>query len=381
MNATRLIVFRFLRAGMILLMSTLPLHLSAQAGMIFSNMALLEGVALQPENVLSYSIVNNSGKAVSTRIKGTLSLKSKPIRIQYEFTKLLYPGSNTLSEAEKRGITWTTNEPSLKQLFLTHGRLPQGTFEYCVDLQPLGTGSEQGIPEAESSCIYYTQDDLFSINLVDPEDKATLYEPYPAFSWITSYPFASELTYRIRVAEQKPGQNPANAIARNNPMWQDNQVSATTAIYPIAGRPLEYGQPYVWTVDAYYRGLLLGGAETWRFVLVEDSSIKELPRESYYIDIREEKGGSGTYVVGKIRLKYYLREARQDSLTLRCKRDDGREVSFPNTLSVQEGHNQFEIDLVNLNDMRHLRKYRLYVSDGSGNTYHLEFRYLNPDFL
>lgn len=383
MHVPRLIVFKALWAGLLLLIAALPLRLFAQAGMISPNLNLLEGIALQPENVLSYTLVNNSGKTVSTRIKGTISLKNRPARLQYEFTKMLYPGSNTLSEAERRNITWNTNEPALKQLFLAHGRLPQGIFEYCIDLQPLGTGSEQSIPEAESNCIYYTQDDLFSINLVDPEDKATLYEPYPVFSWVASYPFASELTYRIRVAEQKPGQNPANAVARNNPMWQDNQISATTAIYPVTGRPLEYGQPYVWTVDAYYKGLLLGGADIWRFMIVEDTVKEALPRESSYVDINAEEGRNRYYIVGQMKLKYTESDFRQNELKMkiwRGQKNIGKEITW----GVNRGDNYHTYDLSSLG-LKHKEAFEIsielkHVRYGSSKK-SIKAKYVNPEFI
>ncbi len=367
-----------------LLLLALPAGLLAQSGMIYSDLNGLEGIALHPENVLSYKIINNSGKTIPVRVRGMLSLKSRPIRLQYEINKTLYPGENTFSEGEKKSVNWMSNEPALKSLFLTHGNLPQGTFEYCVDLQPQGTGNEQGATEAESSCIYYTQDDLFAINLIDPEDKAVVYEKYPVFSWVASYPFASELTYRIRVAEQKPGQNPANAIARNNPMWQDNQLSATTAIYPVTGRPLEYGQPYVWTVDAYYKGLLLGGAETWRFMLVEDSLLKDLPRETSYIDVNKDKGINKYYLVGNMKLKYSEKEFVKNQVTISILRKGKPVLSKSILWDIKRGDNFFEYDL-NKANIRHSQELEIVVEfSNAGEGYFkkiVKAIYINPDYV
>lgn len=370
--------FRLL--GMVLL-GALPLTGQAQISALYADLNALEGVSLRPDNVLGYSLQNKSTTAVNVRVKGIISLRSQPMHLRYELTKLLRPGSNPLTESDRAQISWTTDAPALKELFLNYGQLPQGTVEYCVDIQPLGTGNEQALPEAESSCIYHTQDDLFAINLVDPEDKATLYDRYPVFSWITSYPFASVLTYRIRVAEQKPGQNPANAIARNNAMWQDNRIAATTAIYPLTAKPLEYGQPYVWTVDAYYKGLLLGGAETWRFILAEDSIYMAIPKEVSYLDIKEETGNSRYYAIGTLKLKYNLTELRRDSLAMTLYSGTKAIPLAPNALTAINGDNRFEIDFKEKTPLKHLKPYRLELRSQTGSLYSINFLFVNPDFL
>ena len=341
----------------------------------------VEGRELTTQSALDYRIVHNGTTPIEVRIKGTIRHRDQKMYLKYEFTRRLQPGMNLIADS-RSGINWQSDNSGLRSLFVDYGRLPQGTYEYCVEVLPGGSTVEQPAIEGNVECVYHTADDLFALNLIDPEDKAVLRAPYPVFSWVANCPFVAELTYRIRVAEQHPGQNAVNAIARNNPMWQESGLFAPTAVYPVNGRPLEYGVPYVWTVDAYYRGLLIGGAETWRFMLLEDSLLPAVPRATYHIDIRQEKGENAVFAIGELKIKYHLRELRSDSLQFTLLTTDGKDLKLPRAAyAISEGDNRIEIDLREVSGIRHMKKYVMKVQDGSGNTYQLPIRYINPEFL
>jgi hypothetical protein len=340
------------------------------------DMGPLEGVELTPANALSYRVLNASGASQEVKITGTIRLRNSPMRLSYSFSTTLEQGVNIFSAERVGRPSWTSTNEALRSLFLNYSRLPQCTYEYCVEVAPRPVTSERIPPDPNAGCTYHTVEDLFAINLIDPEDKAQLYEHYPTFSWTVNYPFASELTYRIRVAEQKSGQNPANAIARNNPMWQDAGVITTTATYPLAGRPLEVGQPYVWTVDAYYHGLLLGGAETWRFILVEDSLFSGVPSVSSYYDFEAHQGEIAVYAIGNIKLKYLNRKAN-NTLTLEVSESNG--ITYQ-TKALPFGENRIDWDVATL-ALRHRKHYTLVIRDAEGHRFEVPFTYINPDFI
>lgn len=362
----------------------LPGRSAAQAFKLTVDVSSLEGVELTPANAFGYRILNTSGSSPDVRITGTVRFRNSSLRLSYAFNTRLEPGVNTIS-AERAGMPqWTASDEALRRLFITYSRLPQGTYEYCVEVLYKGNGHEQAAPEPSEGCVYHTVEDLFAINLVDPEDKALLHERYPAFSWAVNYPFASELTYRIRVAEQKAGQNPANAISRNNPMWQQTDVPATTATYPLAGRPLEVGQPYVWTVDAYYHGLLLGGAENWRFTIVEDSLQEALPDESSYIDINADDGSNRYYAVGQMKLKYAENDFLQNELKIKIRRGGSTAGKDEIVWPVNRGDNFNTYDLTALN-LRHKEEIEIVVEfaqvKSNPVTQVIKFKYVNPTLV
>ncbi len=260
--------------------------------------------------------------------------------------------------------------------------LPQGTYEYCVSINAISSSGEIAPGDEVSECLYQRAEDLFLITLVDPENNAKLYEHYPVFSWIVNYPFASQLTYRIRVAEIKEGQNTVNAVVRNNPVYTESNLPQTTTTYPVYGTPLKTFQPYAWTVDAYYKGILLGGAEPWKFTIVEDSELIGIPRVSPFVDIRKEQNTATYYAVGNVKLKYVLEESEEEVLQITLKNDAGKFVKLNDqTIKVKLGDNRLEINLSGQNTLKHLGKYVLGITDSKGQNYELLMKYVNPDYL
>ena len=220
------------------------------------------------------------------------------------------------------------------------------------------------------------------INLVDPENNAKIYEHYPVFSWIVNYPFASQLTYRIRVSEIKEGQNTVGAITRNNPVYQESNLPQTTTTYPVYGTPLKTFQPYSWTIDAFYKGILLGGAEPWKFTIIEDSELAAIPRNPPYIDIRRERGTTTNYAIGVLKMKYELEDLRTDSLSLSLTDKNGKPVKLQtNSLKAIYGDNRFDLDLKEGATLKHMQPYFLELRSTSGTSYKILFKYVNPDFL
>lgn len=353
----------------------------AQGGM-FVSLAALDGMELTPDNIFNFQIVNNTGSAKEVTLKGLVKYKNSPLSISYTVNARAHSGTNIISADQITNPAWSFSSPAFRELFFTCKKLPQGTYEYCVELATKSTGGDAPDAIPENDCIYQRVDDIFLINLIDPDNNAKLHEYHPMFSWVVNYPFASELSYRIRVAELKTGQSNENAIARNNAVYQDNHVLSTSTTYPLTAKPLEPWQPYVWTVDAYFKGILLGGAEVWKFTIIEDSLLASVPRNSSHVDIRREKGGTPLYAVGELKIKYVLEESRSDQLELILTDKNNSEIKLPSAkLSADYGDNRFEIKMHNEINLKHLKTYTLTVRNRGGEQFILPFTYINPDFL
>lgn len=279
------------------------LSLNAQVNAIVADLATIDGIEITPDNMFNYRINNPSSQTKQVEVNGRVFYRKSALSFTYKFNTTVQPGSNNISRAAIPNPNFTFSEPGLRDLFLTYNKLPQGTYEYCVSIKTLGAGAESA-DVGDAACVYQTVEDLFLINLVTPENDAKIYEYNPMLAWVVNYPFASELTYKLRVAELKQGQNPQNAITRNNPVYKDDHVMTTGTIYPVSARPLQKWQPYVWTVDAYYKGILLGGAEVWKFTIIEDSVFKPGDIQISYIDISIEEGKIGYSTSREIKLKY-----------------------------------------------------------------------------
>jgi len=362
----------------VLIFTDPPAARAQQSGLIV-DMSGVDGIELTPGNLFQYRIDNRSGQSKQVTVTGRLQFRGSRLGFSYKYSAQLQQGSNNMA-ANVHGVSWTWTDNALRELFQTYTKLPQGTYEYCVTVQAAGSGEspDQQQPDA---CVYNTVDDIFLINLMSPENDAKLHEFNPMLSWTVNYRFASELTYRLRVAELKKGQTAVAAMTRNNPIYQDGHVMTTGTVYPLTARPLEKWQPYVWAVDAYYKGILLGGSEVWKFTIVDDSVLKGTPMEMFYVDIRNEAGHASYYAIGKAKVKYVVEDKPREQLQLRLYDGKGKTIQLPQT-AVQAvlGDNMIDIDLAAGNNLKHNGQYTLELTNSSGKVYRLSITYLNPDF-
>ncbi|GAA4450461.1 hypothetical protein [Rurimicrobium arvi] len=364
------------------LLSLQPQAVHAQQTGLGVDLSLIDGVELTPANIFNYRLENRGQQSQNVLVRGRVYYRQSALNFTYEYHISLQPGVTQVSRDMISAPTWNFSGPALKELFQQYNKLPQGTYEYCVSVYPPGTSPEYTPGDEPQSCVYQTVDDLFLINLLSPDNDAKIYEYNPMLSWVVNYPFASELTYRLRVAELKTGQNPQNAITRNNAMYQDNNVMSTSAVYPVTARPLQKWQPYVWTVDAYYKGILLGGAEVWKFTIIDDSVMQALPKESYYVDIRNEVRNIQYDAVGKIRIKYQQDEKETDVMSFLLRDADGKQISLKTkSYPAILGDNRIDLDLETEVRLKHLGKYELQVTNSLGEHFMVPFRYINPDFV
>jgi hypothetical protein len=365
-----------LTIGVLLAWSSI--HASAQQH-IFPVMSSIEGQDISPDNILNIRILNQGNKTVNVAVKGELRYRQNGINLSYTFMLTLQPGTNTVSPYSVHP-EWHFSNAALQDLFLNKRLLPAGTYEYCVTADPVNTSSEV-LPGGGEDCIYHTTEDPFLVNLISPDDKAEVHEYNPMLSWIANYSFQSELTYRLRVAEIKKGQNPSAAILRNPSVYDEKNLMVNSQVYPVYAKPLVKDQPYAWTIDAYYKGLLLGSAETWQFVIREDSIINGQPADRSYIDIRKENGASPIYAKGSLKLKFIQEKRHSDSLFIHLLEINGSEIALTqNKLGAVYGDNRYELDLKNGSTLKHAHKYSLVIQTKYGEHFSIPFEYLNPDF-
>ncbi|MBS1773937.1 MAG: hypothetical protein JST82_13850 [Bacteroidetes bacterium] len=371
-----------LRWGILVLLFSIasPSILHAQQS-VMVNMAMLDGVELTPNNVFSYDIDNNTGTNQSLNVKGMIRYRNSQLRMSYQYTTTVNPGKNTMSKDKAYNAVWDYSDNALKELFVDYGKMPQGTYEYCVTITINSTHAENQGAAPLDECIYQTVNDIFLINLVSPENNAKLTEYYPMLTWVVNYPFASQLTYRVRVAELKEGQNNQNAINRNNPVFQDNEVLSTGITYPVTAKPLEKFQPYVWTVDAYYKGILLGGAEVWKFIIIEDSLLIEAKVDQSYYEFASHIGDTRLNIAGQMKLKYRA-DGNGEVFTVKITDAAGNEIKYPDaTIQLKNGYNWIVLDMKEKIGLKHKGKYDLHISSNQGKNYDIPFMYLNPLFI
>jgi hypothetical protein len=364
-----------------LVLSLLSMRLQAQQGELHLNLASLDGIEITKDNIIQYQIASSMSQTTHVLVEGTLRYRKSDLRISYRFEVDLLPGINNIRKSvQEVSLQYSSN--ALKELFEYYGTLPQGLYEYCVRVVPNYNNSEKNNGVVFNECLYNRATDLFLISLLNPENKAKIYEYQPLLSWVANYAFASQLEYKIRVAEILNGQNATVAINRNNPVYQEQHLQQTSIVYPVYAKPLKVNQPYAWTVDAYYKGILLGGAEPWIFTIVEDSALSAVPRNPAYVDIKKDLAYYDLYAPGILKLKYELKELKQDTLSLTLLDQDNKMVKLPdNLLNCVYGDNRFIINFHEDAPLKHLKSYQLNLQSQTGNIYRILFKYVNPELI
>ncbi|MFA6152613.1 MAG: hypothetical protein WC716_14915 [Chitinophagaceae bacterium] len=355
----------------------IPKKASAQIRDMDVDMAMIDGVEINSENIFNYRINNMTSQSQQVDVLGRVHYRRSGLWFTYRYSMTVQPGYTQISRSSIPTPVWAFSETGLKDLFQTYNKLPQGTYEYCVSVAVRKPGAESAINDP-SACVYQTVEDLFLINLVTPENDAKIYEYNPMLGWVVNYPFASELTYKLRVAELKQGQNPQNAITRNNPMYKDDHLMTTGTVYPVTAKPLVKWQPYVWTVDAYYKGILLGGAEVWKFTIVDDSELVAISGNQSYYEFEKHQGDTRLSAVGELKLKYVC-DLNSDTLHYELKSQNGDEVKINNrSQPVIAGDNRMIFEIYDKINLKHKGKYTLYIKSSKPETFTVPFIYINP---
>ncbi|MBX9449212.1 MAG: hypothetical protein KL787_05625 [Taibaiella sp.] len=341
------------------------------------DLSMIDGVEITPDNIFRFNVVSTYDRTVTAEVKGRIVYRQSMITLEYKFIYNIMPGLNTI-DAGTILPQYTFSSTSLRELFQTYRKLPQGLFEYCVHVMPdvHNTEIEQLV---FSQCLYQKSEDLFFITLVDPENDAKIYEYNPMLTWMVNYPFAQELKYKIRLAEVKKGQNPVAAMTRNNPIYEEGNLFNTGQMYPVYARPLVKDQKYVWTVDAYYKDLLLGGAEPFTFTIVEDSVSESIPAEVSYYDFSVKKNEARIFAIDTLKLKYSCRYPA-DSLVLDFYDKSGDQVANTSLgLSSREGLNYYDLDLIHTRKFRHKGHYYVVIKTNRGLEYRVPFTFIDNE--
>jgi hypothetical protein len=352
-------------------------HTHAQQRMVL-NLGMVDGVALSKTNLFDYQVISSLGSSRTATLNGQIRYRNMPYTVGYSIDLSIQPGVNNIREAAERA-RMTYSSGAMKELFEQYGKLPEGIYEYCVTLTLNNNGSGETAKETYQECVYGRGTDVFLINLVDPEDKARLYEYNPMLSWTVNYPFASALSYKLKVVELKQGQNAINAVKRNNAVYEEKGLMQLSQTYPVYARPLQLNHTYAWTVDAYYKDILLGGAEAWTFTIVEDTLLKAVPKEVSYYDFVKHIGETKLYAIDTLKLKYQTYYA-DDTMKYQVVNEKGKEVMSGN-FSCKSGLNYWNLGLTDKGKFNHMKTYFIYLTDRNRKKYTVPFIYINSLYL
>ena len=340
------------------------------------SMGVLTGMDITPANILDFDVISHYQVDKTFKIQGKLQYRNTQHMVYYSANVVLHPGVNRLSG---QSIRLQYSSSDLERL-LSSGSKPLGAYEYCVTVTASQQVGEEQVAAITEDCVFGNNDDVFLIELNYPEDDAKIREFNPQLIWLVNSPLVGQLQYRVKVAELKPKQSKLSAIQRNNYVldYQYNNVNAL--VYPVSGRPLKVAQPYVWTVDAYYRDILIGTAAPWQFTIVEDSLQEALPLTRAYYDFANSREPVVLNVGDTVKLKYNNLKNNMDlPVSIHLLKNGTEKEVYTDKMKLSVGWNYKDL-LLRTSKMRHGKTYLLRFKI-DGKQYDIPFKYNNVNRL
>ncbi len=139
----------------------------------------------------------------------------------------------------------TQTAPGYEAFVTRQGTLPQGMYSFKLILRPFGVDDSNG----------FEVKPMGPPRLISPPDGAHLGGSYPDFVWSAPVNRRGGITYRLRIAEVKPGQTKEEALAANPHWYERAGINPTRLRYPVSARKLDADKEYAWQVVAMEGGV------------------------------------------------------------------------------------------------------------------------------
>lgn len=206
---------------------------------------------LNVENLWSVTLKNTSPNTVKVFMMGTLVESADGLifrGITREFD--LPPGSSNLSVNDVSPISTTFPKPSYKDILMQTGEVPSGSYNICLTVQTK-EGSTLG-----TQCINHTVNNVSSVNLISPDNNASISDKNPNFSWAPLPGQGNQ--YKFILAEK----NGTPLQSLQTPEFEKTQ-NATFLVYPVSAPSLLKGKTYYWQVGLLdYKGDMVASSKS-----------------------------------------------------------------------------------------------------------------------
>lgn len=243
-----------------------------------------------------------------------------------------------------------------KSIQQTGGFLPPGNYEINYKLLATTEGCNWA-GKVLFNKNFYLNINLFNlIDLVNPPNKDTLTTNYPTFVWLPlSPPSAGNITYTIKLVEVKEGLTPEESINTNLPVYENQNLSTTSHIYPISARILEHSRQYAWMVTAYINSKLAAYSPVYSFYLLLDKTTPPKPQsDPFYIELTPYSTPQTIELHNDyLYISYILRENKSGKLNYKIINSKTRKELINEELQpliIGQGKNLYQIDISRLPD-------------------------------
>lgn len=291
------------------------------------------------------------------------------------------PGTTMLNSSQLMPIHYNfqlggTNNADMDQ----NGFLPLGNFLICYTFNG-DSITKIALPH---ECIVADIEPLSPPQLIVPEDEAAIDSTaFPQFSWIPPAPLNifNDLKYDLNIVQVNAGQTATDAIQLNIPLLFQQDLSATSMVYPMYAPALQTGVQYAWQVKAKNNGTPVSSSETWVFTLGGLSPGSISPGELPFT--RLMKNGESGYSICWGKLKFaYINETADTSWSITMYDISSpvkKELPFSlDSVFLHKGLNLVQYDLADNPSFIDMHIYLLELRNSRNEVWRMKFEYLKP---
>ncbi len=253
--------------------------------------------------------------------------------------------------------------------------LMDGEYEYCFEVTLIPDKGTTIPVDYFDACFNHTVERSMPLMLLNPYDREISCNKRPNFIWQPSIPFQPSLTYTLVLAEVKTKQSKAEAIAYNQPLIVQNNISTNMLNFPAMATALEEDKTYAWQVLASQGKMIVARSEIWEYKVACEK--KETVTGNDGFRELSENRDEGSYIAKRwLRFVFYNAYGTSDlnySITDLSQKD--KNVKGVSKLIMQAGYNKYEIDLSEIKSLMADHQYLLTITMQNSKKMYLSFIY------
>lgn len=329
------------------------------------------------EGLSFVQLFNASNEDVKARLTARIRESKSGLVLTAIFSNIpLRKGSSTLDRTSFSKGRFTFADNYYGQTFSQSGRLPEGEYEYCFEVEITESKSTWLNPYFEG-CFVQQLQPMTPLLLINPADGDESCNTRPTFIWQLPFPLPAEAMCRLVLSELRDKQDIAEAINYNIPLISQGNILGNQLIFPSGAPALREGKKYVWQVILYTGKAILKRSEIWVYE-VKCEKITKDPATGSYRELKESEDGNFLIVNNVLRfsihnpygvgvLQYSISGLSDPSVIIK---------KLPE-LKLQAGLNKYDLDLSENKAFKSGQEYLLKVTLTGNREMRLRFFFTN----
>jgi hypothetical protein len=256
--------------------------------------------------------------------------------------------------------------------------LPAGAYAVCYQfVSNAFTDKRQALAE---ECTQFDTEPLSPPLLSFPADSAVLETSPTQFAWLPPTPVAmiNDLHYEVLITEIFVGQEAAEALQLNSPLFSNVQGANNFMTYSAAYPVFEKDKWYAWQVIARDNMEYAGKSEVWVFKVAVASPAQQAANSTPYTELQQTGAGKTVAPNGLLRFSYTNQLADTEvKITVTDAGDKANDEVKQFVMKVERGQNFLQKDISKLFKYEEGHTYRLMLENSIGEKWYLLFAIKN----